>query len=97
MTVAADLFRRPLNSNAMDLAFNFMNVGCGCAPWKGDVVPVGASPTRRSAPAGSNRSSRGGNEAAEAFGEACHEIWWQRECAGRNASERQASLEKDDA
>jgi len=23
--------------------------------------------------------------------------WWQRECAGRNASERRASLEKDDA
>ena len=22
--------------------------------------------------------------------------WWQRECAGRNASERRASLEKDD-
>src|SRR5215475_1908324 len=24
-------------------------------------------------------------------------IWWQCECAGRNASERRASLEKDDA
>ena len=23
--------------------------------------------------------------------------WWQRECAGRNASERRASLEKDNA
>ena len=23
--------------------------------------------------------------------------WWQRECAGRNASERRASLEKEDA
>jgi hypothetical protein len=23
--------------------------------------------------------------------------WWQRECAGRNASKRRASLEKDDA
>jgi len=23
--------------------------------------------------------------------------WWQRECAGRNASERRASLENDDA
>jgi hypothetical protein len=23
--------------------------------------------------------------------------WWLRECAGRNASERRASLEKDDA
>ena len=29
--------------------------------------PVGASPTRRFAPAGSNRSSHGGNEMAEAF------------------------------
>src|SRR5450759_4871901 len=28
---------------------------------------------------------------------ACHEIRWQRECAGRNASERRASLEKDNA
>jgi prolyl-tRNA editing enzyme YbaK/EbsC (Cys-tRNA(Pro) deacylase) len=30
--------------------------------------PVGESPTRRNAPAGSNRSSYGGNEMAEAFG-----------------------------
>jgi hypothetical protein len=30
--------------------------------------PVGESPTRRNAPAGSNRSSHGGNEMAEAFG-----------------------------
>ena len=30
--------------------------------------PVGANPTRRNAPAGSNRSSHGGNEMAEAFG-----------------------------
>src|SRR5271154_6855116 len=29
--------------------------------------PVGARPTRRIAPAGSNRSSHGGNEMAEAF------------------------------
>src|ERR1700730_5953515 len=28
---------------------------------------------------------------------ACHDIGRQRECAGRNASERRASLEKDDA
>ena len=34
--------------------------------------PVGASPTRRTAPAGSNRSSHGGNEMAEAFGVAGH-------------------------
>ncbi len=30
-------------------------------------------------------------------GKACHEIRWQRECAGRNVSEYRASLEKDDA
>ena len=30
--------------------------------------PVGANPTRLTAPAGSNRSSHGGNEMAEAFG-----------------------------
>ena len=47
------------------------------------------------APAGSNRSNCGGNEVVEASGEACREIWWQRECAGRNVSERRASLEKD--
>ena len=34
--------------------------------------PVGASPTRPNAPAGSNRSSHGGNEMAEAFGVAGH-------------------------
>src|SRR6202030_2462849 len=48
------------------------------------------------APAGSNRSSYGGDEIAEAFGMRATN-WWQRECAGRNASERRASLEKDDA
>ena len=47
------------------------------------------------APAGSNRSNCGGNEVVEASGEACREIWWQRECAGRNVSERRAILEKD--
>src|SRR6266481_5149015 len=48
------------------------------------------------APAGSSRSSQGGNELAEAFGMRVTN-WRQRECAGRNASERRASLEKDDA
>src|SRR5215813_13800407 len=48
------------------------------------------------APAGSSRSSYGGDEVAEAFGMRVTN-WWQRECAGRNASERRASLEKDDA
>ncbi len=47
------------------------------------------------APAESNRSNYGGNEIVEAFGEACHKIRWQRECAGRNASERRAILKKD--
>ena len=39
------------------------------------------------APAGSNRSSHGGNEVAEASGVEGH-IWWLGECAGRNVSER---------
>jgi hypothetical protein len=34
--------------------------------------PVGASPTRQNAPAGSNRSSHGGDEMAEAVGVAGH-------------------------
>jgi hypothetical protein len=33
---------------------------------------------------------------AEAFGKRATN-WWQRECAGRNVSERRASLEKVDA
>ena len=48
------------------------------------------------APAGSNRSSYGGDEIAEAFGKRVTN-WWQRKCAGCNASERRAILEKDDA
>jgi len=48
------------------------------------------------APAGSNRSSYGGNEIAEAFGMRVTN-WCQRECAGRNASKRHANLEKEDA
>src|SRR5690348_18326630 len=38
----------------------------GCAVTR-RRFPVGARPTRRFAPAGSNRSSHGGNEMAEAF------------------------------
>jgi hypothetical protein len=38
----------------------------GCAVTR-RRFPVGANPTRRFAPAGSNRSSHGGNEMAEAF------------------------------
>ena len=41
----------------------------GCAV-KRRRFPVGESPTRRDAPAGSNRSNCGGNETVEAFGEA---------------------------
>jgi|SRR5713101_5250574 len=43
-----------------------------CPQWvcavKRRRVPVGANPTRQTAPAGSNRSSHGGDEMAEAFG-----------------------------
>ena len=46
------------------------------------------------APAGSSRSSYGGDKIAEAFG--TRVMNWC-ECAGRNASERRASLEKDNA
>ena len=45
-----------------------MIVCFGGAPCKGGAVPVGASPTRQPAPAGSNRSNYGGNEMVEAFG-----------------------------
>ena len=48
------------------------------------------------APAGSNRSSDRGDEMAEAFGLAGHAAGDERECAGRNASERRASSEKVD-
>ena len=40
----------------------------GCAVLR-RRFPVGENPTRRNAPAGSNRSSCGGNEAVEAFGD----------------------------
>src|SRR5215470_1213501 len=61
-----------------------------------NAVSSGCKPHPATAPAGSNRSSYGGDEIAEAFGMRATN-WWQRECAGRNASERRASLEKDDA
>ena len=60
------------------------------------ALSSGCKPHPATAPAGSNRSSYGGDEIAEAFGMRATN-WWQRECAGRNASERRASLEKDDA
>ena len=46
----------------------FMKVLVGGAPWTRRRFPVGASPTRRPAPAGSNRSRHGGDEISEAFG-----------------------------
>jgi hypothetical protein len=42
--------------------------------------PSGCKPHPAPAPAGSNRSNRGGNEAVEAFGEACHESVTARVC-----------------
>jgi hypothetical protein len=55
------------------------------------ALSSGCKPHPATAPAGSNRSSYGGDEIAEAFGMRATN-WWQRECAGRNASERRASL-----
>jgi len=46
------------------------------------------------APAGSNRSSHGGNEVAEAS-DVKDRYRRFRECAGRNVNEHRASLEKD--
>lgn len=46
------------------------------APCKGGAFLAGESPTRRHAPAGSNRSGHGGNEMAEAVG------WRATECSG---------------
>src|SRR6202049_1581664 len=60
------------------------------------ALSSGCKPHPANAPAGSNRSSYGGNEVAEAFGKRVT-TWGRRGCAGRNASERRASLEKDNA
>ena len=57
---------------------------------------VGAKPTRQLvAPAGSNRSGGGGNEAIEAFDEEGR-LGRSGDPAGRNVSERRASLETFD-
>ena len=53
-------------------------------------VPPGERSSRK------QPDSYGGDEIAEAFGKRVTN-WWQRECAGCNASERRAILEKDDA
>jgi hypothetical protein len=47
------------------------------------ALSSGCKPNPATAPAGSNRSSHGGNEVAEAFDQGFTD-WWQRECAGRN-------------
>jgi L-fuconolactonase len=47
-----------------DFPVNVLFWGCAVTRRR---FPVGAGPTRRFAPAGSNRSSHGGNEMAEAF------------------------------
>src|ERR1700690_3424548 len=60
------------------------------------ALSSGCKPHPANAPAGSNRSSYGGNEVDEPFGKRVTN-WGRRECAGRNASERRASLEKDNA
>jgi len=56
--------------------------------------PVGARPTRQPL---QPEATGAGMEATKCLkpSDSCHE-WWRRECAGRNASERRASLEKDD-
>jgi hypothetical protein len=43
------------------------NVRKGCAPWQGGAFQWVQIPPGEFAPAGSNRSSHGGNEMAEAF------------------------------
>src|SRR5271165_700945 len=58
--------------------------------------PVGERPTRRNAPAGSTGATIEETTWLKPSGKRAT-TWWQRECAGRNASERRASLEKDDA
>ncbi len=62
------------------------NVSSWRVPCKGGVFPVGENPIRQFAPAGSNRSSYGGNEITEAFDVTDHFRWFS-ECAGRNVNE----------
>jgi hypothetical protein len=63
VVAGANMPRSSLVSGVVHAAISF-----GSAPCKGGAFPVGASPTRRTAPAGSNRSNYGGNEMVEAFG-----------------------------
>jgi hypothetical protein len=44
------------------------------------ALSSGCKPRPANAPAGSNRSSYGGNEVAEAFGDACHKLVTARVC-----------------
>src|SRR6202011_231345 len=57
------------------------------------ALSSGCKPHPAIAPAGSNRSSHGGNEVAEAFDYRVTN-WGQRGCAGRNASARRETPEK---
>src|SRR5262249_62076585 len=72
--------------------------GMAASGVRGDKAALssGGKPPPAPAPAGSNGSSCGGDKIAEALGMGVTN-WGQRECAGRNASERRANLEKDDA
>ena len=57
--------------------------------------PVGANPTRRTAPAGSTGATMEETKWLKPSVKRAT-IRWPRECAGRNASERRASLENAD-
>jgi hypothetical protein len=57
-----------------------MDVCNECAPWKGGVFQWVKGPPGDFAPAGSNRSSHGGNEMAEASGVEGHIMVTWRVC-----------------
>ncbi|MGC2182151.1 MAG: hypothetical protein WA637_02595, partial [Terriglobales bacterium] len=67
------------------------------APWQGGAFQWVRGPPGDSLPPEAIGAVMEVTKWLKPAGEACHEIRWQRECAGRNASERRASLEKVDA
>jgi hypothetical protein len=69
-----------------------MNVLVGCAPCKGGVFQWVRDPPGDVAPAGSNRSSHGGNKVAEAFDVTDH-FRRSSECADRNVKQNQIYLQ----
>ena len=72
------------------------NVCNGCAPCKGGAFQwVQVPPGKRSSRKQPERAWRRRNVRSLRVKRATN--WWLRECAGRNASERRASLEKVDA